>query len=183
VLAMKRKHYEKVNGYSNEFWGWGGEDDDIGFRILANNLTITRPSRMLGRYRMIKHAKRLAKEASPSRFNILRSSMQRWRVEGLRSNTARIVKVSVKPLYFHLTIDVGPMPQTTTFHSSNETRTTIFEEGVLVENGTHIHYERTSTKIPSVGLLELIRTEKASTLKSKPSNHFQYKLQKEHAVV
>lgn len=29
VTAIKRAHFEKVNGHSNKFFGWGGEDDDM----------------------------------------------------------------------------------------------------------------------------------------------------------
>lgn len=29
VGAFKREDFEKINGFSNLFWGWGGEDDDL----------------------------------------------------------------------------------------------------------------------------------------------------------
>ena len=32
----------KLNGFSNLFWGWGGEDDDMSRRIHYNKLKITR---------------------------------------------------------------------------------------------------------------------------------------------
>jgi GT2 family glycosyltransferase len=32
VLAMRRDQFKTVNGFSNEFWGWGGEDDDMAYR-------------------------------------------------------------------------------------------------------------------------------------------------------
>jgi len=35
VSAILRADYEKVNGYDENFVGWGGEDDDLGRRLLA----------------------------------------------------------------------------------------------------------------------------------------------------
>ena len=32
VLAMTKEHFFRVNGFSNIFWGWGGEDDDMAIR-------------------------------------------------------------------------------------------------------------------------------------------------------
>jgi predicted glycosyltransferase involved in capsule biosynthesis len=29
VEAIWKEHFEKVNGFSNKYWGWGGEDDDL----------------------------------------------------------------------------------------------------------------------------------------------------------
>uniref|UniRef100_A0A915HZF2 Beta-1,4-galactosyltransferase n=1 Tax=Romanomermis culicivorax TaxID=13658 RepID=A0A915HZF2_ROMCU len=58
ALAVHVDHYITVNGYSNMFWAWGGEDDDMGLRILANNMTIERPHPVIGRMTMLKHIKR-----------------------------------------------------------------------------------------------------------------------------
>jgi hypothetical protein len=33
ALALRTTHMRKVNGWSNQFWGWGGEDDDMALRI------------------------------------------------------------------------------------------------------------------------------------------------------
>lgn len=27
--SFTREHFELINGFSNKFWGWGGEDDDL----------------------------------------------------------------------------------------------------------------------------------------------------------
>ena len=36
VSAMTVEHFRQVNGFSNMFWGWGGEDDDMSNRFVRN---------------------------------------------------------------------------------------------------------------------------------------------------
>jgi hypothetical protein len=44
-----------LNGYSNSFYGWGGEDDDLFNRIRKHNLTIFRSPGMISRFYMFEH--------------------------------------------------------------------------------------------------------------------------------
>jgi len=37
---LKPEQYIKANGYSNLYWGWGKEDDDMAFRIKASGQVI-----------------------------------------------------------------------------------------------------------------------------------------------
>ena len=32
VLNIRSDHFLTVNGYSNLYWGWGAEDDDLYYR-------------------------------------------------------------------------------------------------------------------------------------------------------
>jgi predicted glycosyltransferase involved in capsule biosynthesis len=49
VTSMSRKHFESVNGYSNQFWGWGGEDDDMWNRIRHARLNVSRYHKSIAR--------------------------------------------------------------------------------------------------------------------------------------
>ena len=42
VSAMSVDHFRLVNGFSNVFWGWGGEDDDMSNRLRQKKLYISR---------------------------------------------------------------------------------------------------------------------------------------------
>jgi beta-1,4-galactosyltransferase 1 len=57
VSAINREHFQLLNGFSNSFWGWGGEDDDMSNRIRYHNLYISRYPLTIARYTMLTHKK------------------------------------------------------------------------------------------------------------------------------
>jgi beta-1,4-galactosyltransferase 4 len=42
VTLLPKKDFLTVNGFSNEYWGWGAEDDDLLLRCEIHNLKILR---------------------------------------------------------------------------------------------------------------------------------------------
>lgn len=44
ILSVSWKDFEKVNGYPNQFWGWGGEDDVLRNRFIQAKIPIYRPT-------------------------------------------------------------------------------------------------------------------------------------------
>ena len=50
VSAISVKQFRQVNGFSNQFWGWGGEDDNFYIRVKKNNLQLTRYNASLARW-------------------------------------------------------------------------------------------------------------------------------------
>jgi hypothetical protein len=62
VMSMHVSHWRKVNGFSNDFWGWVGEDDDLYERVRINALLdsrtneVHRPAKGKGRFRTISQA-------------------------------------------------------------------------------------------------------------------------------
>ncbi|XP_014879417.1 beta-1,4-galactosyltransferase 2-like, partial [Poecilia latipinna] len=70
VSGLSKKQFLKINGFPNEYWGWGGEDDDIYNRITLNGMKVSRPDVRIGRYRMIKHERDKHNEPNPQRYCI-----------------------------------------------------------------------------------------------------------------
>jgi hypothetical protein len=42
VLLTTQTDFENANGFSNEYWGWGHEDDDLFLRFLVTDVKIER---------------------------------------------------------------------------------------------------------------------------------------------
>ena len=55
VFSILKTQFEQINGASNLFWGWGGEDDNILKRIQDSQLNMVRISQEEGRYTTTKH--------------------------------------------------------------------------------------------------------------------------------
>jgi predicted glycosyltransferase involved in capsule biosynthesis len=55
ISALTKDHFMKVNGFSNRYWGWGAEDDDMANRIAYHGLYISRYSPSVARYKMLRH--------------------------------------------------------------------------------------------------------------------------------
>lgn len=43
ILLVNREHFQTMNGMSNQYWGWGLEDDEFFLRIRDAGLTVERP--------------------------------------------------------------------------------------------------------------------------------------------
>ncbi|XP_054167229.1 beta-1,4-galactosyltransferase 7-like [Oppia nitens] len=43
ILIINREHFERVNGLSNNYWGWGLEDDEFYARLKEANLAVSKP--------------------------------------------------------------------------------------------------------------------------------------------
>ncbi|XP_073991652.1 beta-1,4-N-acetylgalactosaminyltransferase bre-4-like isoform X2 [Rhodnius prolixus] len=93
VSAMSRRQFEKVNGFSNMFWGWGGEDDDMAARIKSVGFHISRYPNSIARYTMLTHTKQ---KANPKRFENLFNGRKRMKFDGLNSLQYRRIQVLIK---------------------------------------------------------------------------------------
>ena len=38
IVGMSLKHWRAINGFGNNYFGWGGEDDELHHRLRLNGL-------------------------------------------------------------------------------------------------------------------------------------------------
>ncbi|XP_030067200.1 beta-1,4-galactosyltransferase 3 isoform X2 [Microcaecilia unicolor] len=107
VSALTPEQYMKMNGFPNNYWGWGGEDDDIAVRVALSGQLISRPSIRYGRYKMIKHGHDEGNEQNPKRFNLLAKTRRTWKQDGMNALDYWLISKEYLPLFTNITVDIG----------------------------------------------------------------------------
>ena len=109
VSVLSATDFQNINGFSNAFWGWGGEDDDFHHRILFHNLTLTRPFdgqpsliRQV-RYSMLDHHEA---NPNPERMDLISQGKQRLHFDGLNDISYNVLNLEMKPLYTYILVDI-----------------------------------------------------------------------------
>lgn len=107
VTAMTKEQFHRVNGFSNTYWGWGGEDDDLRIRVELQKMKIVRPPPEVARYTMVFHKRDSGNEINKDRMRLLARTPQVWRKDGLNSCLYKTTSVGRPPLYVNVTVDIG----------------------------------------------------------------------------
>ena len=110
VTLIRREHFERANGFSNKFWGWGLEDDEFRLRITEKGLNISMLSLPLNRKNAFIHISVPNAKGSRDSKNWLESARRkRDRHYGYRdvqlSSLPRITTLSVEN-YNYIQVDV-----------------------------------------------------------------------------
>ena len=83
-----KKQFYDINGYSNRFWAWGAEDDDLSNRIRGfyKLKKVPRPrNSTLYHIYQLEHKR---EKMNPERRNILKNWKERWHHDGI--NVSRL---------------------------------------------------------------------------------------------
>ncbi|XP_008114833.1 beta-1,4-galactosyltransferase 1 isoform X1 [Anolis carolinensis] len=107
VSALSKEQFQKINGFPNNYWGWGGEDDDIYNRLVFKGMGISRPDATIGKCRMIRHSRDHKNEPNPQRFNKIAHTKETMMSDGLNTLTYTVEKTERFPLYTKITVDIG----------------------------------------------------------------------------
>ncbi len=103
ACALTEEQFLKVNGFSNVFFGWGGEDDDMYNRVINSGYSISRYSETIARYKMLGHK---ADEPNPDRLNKLYSGKKRFKTDGINSVVYKRLNLVLKKLFTWILVDI-----------------------------------------------------------------------------
>jgi hypothetical protein len=117
VVLLTNSIYESTNGHSNEYLGWGGEDDDYSARLTFSGNPLIRHyyktndgNKMLGNYITLNHSA-LRFEKAPKfkenfqRFMDLKNGKINWKKEGLNTTNFDLVDKKYKTGYILYKVD------------------------------------------------------------------------------
>ncbi|XP_071115134.1 beta-1,4-N-acetylgalactosaminyltransferase bre-4-like [Haliotis cracherodii] len=107
VLALTKEHMNKVNGFSNRYFGWGLEDDDMLKRVRYSGLTFSRPPAEVARYRSILHKRDETNPVNKDRVKIIKQVAKGMKTDGLNSLSYELLKKEYRKLYTWIYVKIN----------------------------------------------------------------------------
>lgn len=107
VTAMTPYQYKFINGYSNQYWGWGCEDEDLSFRLNNANFVIEESDEETGRFTMIQHKRDRGNFDNFGRFYKLMDAVQRQYHDGISNIQFKIKEIDEQPTFTHVVVNIG----------------------------------------------------------------------------
>ena len=103
VTLFDKESFEKINGYANEYWGWGAEDDDVYNRCNQKAVKISRKDCT---FRSLAHDRHIVHTEYQRNVAMLQDAMTRIDTDGLNTlnynlisdkdmGTYKLIKVSI----------------------------------------------------------------------------------------
>ncbi|XP_061175570.1 beta-1,4-galactosyltransferase 3-like [Saccostrea echinata] len=99
VVAMTMEQFEAINGFSNEYFRWGGEDDDSYNRVAHSHMTIYRAMGDVGRYTMLPHKQAVK---NPKMYSLMKTGIKRMKRDGLNSLKYKVLQRSDRKLFTYI---------------------------------------------------------------------------------
>jgi hypothetical protein len=103
VTLFDKKSFVKINGYANEYWGWGAEDDDMFNRCNHRGLVI---SRKQCSFRSLPHGRNIVEQDYKKNLQTLSDSMTRIDTDGLNSLTYNLISDKDMGMYKLITVSI-----------------------------------------------------------------------------
>ena len=111
VSSLMPSHFVHANGYSNKYWGWGAEDDDLLKRLMSvGHRPIPRRTEAHYNWHMVDHGSSRKDEGNPTnpdRFGLKNTAVERMRNDGLNTLNYTIIEDEDRVLFKKVIVDIG----------------------------------------------------------------------------
>jgi hypothetical protein len=116
LLLFNKKQFEKVNGYPNNFYGWGGEDDALKCRFVSSNIDkfyypkkgsiidLEETENMKTINNVQEKKKMVVMENT--KFEKLYEDLKSWEKNGLSNLNYKIINIDEKDNISHIKVDL-----------------------------------------------------------------------------
>lgn len=88
VNLFTKDDFIKINGFSNDYWGWGAEDDDLRLRVVKNKIKITRRDCV---FESLQHNRKIDQECYKKNSEKMRSKYD-YQLDGLSNLSYNLLK-------------------------------------------------------------------------------------------
>jgi hypothetical protein len=107
VTMFDRESFQKINGFSNNYWGWGREDDDLRERCNAYEVPIVH--RLGGKFESLYHKPSgpYATQENAKTYLVQAGILSRIEADGLSSCVYSLIESSPSAFATTLLVDVG----------------------------------------------------------------------------
>ncbi|CAC5376613.1 Beta-1,4-galactosyltransferase 6,Beta-1,4-galactosyltransferase 5 [Mytilus coruscus] len=106
IVIFSTEQFKAINGYPNQFFGWGREDHEVSNRIRRVHYNLSRPFHQYGHCGSVQHQKATK---GTDRLEMLRISESIWKKDGLFDlfdHAYTILEKQRKPLYVWIYRDI-----------------------------------------------------------------------------
>lgn len=94
VESFTEDDFDKINGFPNNYFGWGGEDDSLYNRAVANQLTVYRPRKGSGKYILPAHDKPTKDEMNTRKQQAILDDLINYKENGIHQLSQLNITVS-----------------------------------------------------------------------------------------
>ena len=110
IAALTPEHFVAVNGYSNQFFGWGGEDDEFYLRVTETyKFKVTRYPEFISHLHVIQHARDEGNGSGEFKNEGTFLHNETYTDQhGLNQTAYKVLSHTLYPLYTHIRVDIEP---------------------------------------------------------------------------
>jgi hypothetical protein len=107
VTMFDRESFRKINGYSNEYWGWGAEDDDVFNRCSIMKIQVSRKNCS---FKSLNHDRNIIQHDYHQNLKRLQEFTSRYVdgkfIEGLSSLKYKISEEAITEEWKKITVEI-----------------------------------------------------------------------------